>query len=168
MDWLKNIAPTLATAFGGPLAGAAVLAISEALGVSDATQENIKGVLTSGKLTPEQLASLQQAEVAFKTRVMELGVDIERIAATDRDSARKMQIETLSNAPSLLAGIVVIAWAVVQGVILFHVIEDSMRELVIRVLGTLDAALLLVLNFYFGSSASSRDKDRLISTITKQ
>ena len=33
MDWLKQIAPTIATAMGGPLAGMAVSAISKAIGV---------------------------------------------------------------------------------------------------------------------------------------
>ena len=33
MDWLKQIAPTIATALGGPLAGMAVSAISKAIGV---------------------------------------------------------------------------------------------------------------------------------------
>jgi hypothetical protein len=36
MDWLKQIAPTIATALGGPLAGMAVSAISKAIGVDEA------------------------------------------------------------------------------------------------------------------------------------
>ena len=35
MDWLKQIAPTIATALGGPLAGMAVSAISKAIGVDE-------------------------------------------------------------------------------------------------------------------------------------
>ena len=35
MDWLKQIAPTIATAMGGPLAGMAVSAISKAIGVDE-------------------------------------------------------------------------------------------------------------------------------------
>jgi len=167
MDWLKTIAPTIATALGGPLAGTAVALIGKALGMSDASQEKVIDAIKSSNLTPEQLSSIQQAEIAFKTRVMELGVDLERIASQDRDSARNMQVETRSKAPQVLATIVVAAWCLVQSVLLFHVIDDSMRELVIRVLGTLDAALMLVLGFYFGSSASSRDKDRIISAISK-
>ena len=33
MDWLRQIAPTIATALGGPLAGLAVDAISKAVGI---------------------------------------------------------------------------------------------------------------------------------------
>ena len=34
MDWLTQIAPTIATALGGPLAGMAVAAVSKAIGVA--------------------------------------------------------------------------------------------------------------------------------------
>ena len=37
MDWLAQIAPGIATALGGPLAGLAVTAISKALGVDEKT-----------------------------------------------------------------------------------------------------------------------------------
>jgi hypothetical protein len=33
MDWLKTIAPTIATALGGPLAGLAIEAVSKAIGI---------------------------------------------------------------------------------------------------------------------------------------
>ena len=33
MDWLRSIAPTIASALGGPLAGLAVDAVSKAIGI---------------------------------------------------------------------------------------------------------------------------------------
>ena len=35
MEWLKQIAPTIATCLGGPLAGLAVSAVSKALGIDE-------------------------------------------------------------------------------------------------------------------------------------
>ena len=58
MNWLQQIAPTIATALGGPLAGMAVEAIGNALGMSDATKESITDVLKSGTMTAEQTAAL--------------------------------------------------------------------------------------------------------------
>ena len=76
MDWLKSIAPTLATALGGPLAGLAINAVSSALGIdADKVQETI----SSGKLTADQIASIQQAELALKARAQELGLDLSLI-----------------------------------------------------------------------------------------
>ncbi len=42
MEWLKQIAPTIATALGGPLAGMAVSAVSKAIGGAKFSQ-HIKG-----------------------------------------------------------------------------------------------------------------------------
>jgi hypothetical protein len=166
MEWLKQIAPSLATALLGPLGGAAVSAIGSALGMSDADKAKVEAALKSGQLSGEQLAAIQQKEIEFKAQMAGLGVDLEKIAAADRDSARKMQIETKSLVPAALAVVVVLAWVAIQWYLLGHVVDASMRELVARVLGTLDAALTLVLSFYFGSSRSSQDKDDTINKLS--
>ena len=166
MDWLKSIAPTIATAMGGPLAGMAVEAISKAIGV-DPSQ--VQETINSGKMTADQIASLQTAEIALKARAQEMGLDFEKLAVADRSSARQMQMTTGSFVPPLLSVMIVIAWSTIQWFLLTHVIESSMRELVARVLGTLDGALMLVLSFYFGSSSGSQSKDAMLhqSTPTK-
>ena len=64
--------------------------------------------------------------------------------------------------PPILSVLVVVAWVLVQFFLLNHVIDASMRELVARVLGTLDGALMLVLSYYFGSSSGSQAKDDLL------
>jgi len=64
--------------------------------------------------------------------------------------------------PSILSVLVVVAWVLVQFFLLNHIIDASMRELVARVLGTLDGALMLVLSYYFGSSSGSQAKDDLL------
>jgi len=163
MDWLKSIAPTIATAMGGPLAGMAVEAISKAIGVDPS---KVQETINSGKMTADQIASLQTAEIALKARAQEMGLDFEKLAVADRSSARQMQMTTGSFVPPLLSVMIVIAWSTIQWFLLTHVIESSMRELVARVLGTLDGALMLVLSFYFGSSAGSSAKDQLLHQST--
>jgi len=64
--------------------------------------------------------------------------------------------------PPILSVLVVVAWVLVQFFLLNHVIDASMRELIARVLGTLDGALMLVLSYYFGSSSGSQAKDDLL------
>ena len=159
MSWLESIAPTIATAMGGPLAGMAVEAISKAIGVDPSEVQN---TINSGKMTADQIASLQTAEIALKARAQEMGLDFEKLAVADRASARQMQMTTGSFVPPLLSVLVVVAWATIQYFLLTHVIDPTMRELVARVLGTLDGALMLVLSFYFGSSAGSQAKDTML------
>ena len=163
MEWLTQIAPGIATALGGPLAGLAVTAISKALGIDE---KDVQKTIETGKLSAEQLASLKQAEMELQAKAQELGLNFEKLATDDRKSAREMQVSTRSFVPALLSILVVCAWAIIQYFLLTHVIAQEMRELVARVLGTLDGALMLVLSFYFGGSSDSQDKDAMLHRST--
>jgi hypothetical protein len=163
MEWLTQIAPGIATALGGPLAGLAVTAISKALGIDE---KDVQSTIEQGKLSAEQLSSLKQAEIELQSKAQELGLNFEKLAVDDRKSAREMQVSTKSFVPALLSILVVCAWALIQYFLLTHVIAQEMRELVARVLGTLDGALMLVLSFYFGGSSDSQDKDAMLHRST--
>jgi hypothetical protein len=163
MDWLKTIAPTIATALGGPLAGLAIEAVSKAIGIDP---KDVQSTISEGKLSADQIMLLKQAEVAMAARAQEMGLDFAKLNVEDRKSARDMQMSTQSSIPPALAIMIVLAWATVQGFLLTNVIDASMRELIARVLGTLDGALMLVLSFYFGSSSGSQAKDTMIHNST--
>ena len=81
-----------------------------------------------------------------------LDIDLEKIAADDCNSARQMAIATHDWTPRILAVVVICAWVFIQWHLLNSTIVSEMRELVARVLGTLDAALTLVLSYYFGAA----------------
>lgn len=155
MDWkaiIKTVAPTIGTALGGPLGGLAMKAICDALGLSDATEEAISTAISGAK--PEDLLKIKQADQQFARDMKALDVDLARVAAGDRDSARKREADTKDTwTPRLIAFLVIIVWGFVQWRIINHSVPEDMRELVMRVLGTLDAALLVVLYYYFGGSA---------------
>jgi hypothetical protein len=163
MEWLTQIAPGIATALGGPLAGLAVTAISKALNIDE---KDVQSTIEQGKLSADQLSSLKQAEIELQSKAQELGLNFEKLATDDRKSAREMQVSTKSFVPALLSILVVCAWALIQYFLLTHVIAQEMRELVARVLGTLDGALMLVLSFYFGGSSDSQDKDAMLHRST--
>ena len=163
MEWLTQIAPGIATALGGPLAGLAVTAISKALNIDE---KDVQSTIEQGKLSADQLSSLKQAELELQAKAQELGLNFEKLAVDDRKSARDMQVSTKSFVPALLSILVVCAWAIIQYFLLTHVIAQEMRELVARVLGTLDGALMLVLSFYFGGSSDSQDKDAMLHRST--
>lgn len=166
MDLLKtfgpligSVAPTIATALGGPVAGMAVKALSGALfGHEGASEDEIKTALANP--SADQLAALKKIDADFKVQMKALDIDLERIAASDRDSARKMAIMTHDWTPRVLALIVVMSWGIVQWFLLHNVIDPSMRELIARVLGTLDGALMLILAYYFGSAHKHTDPSK--------
>lgn len=163
IDWkglLKSVAPTAATLLAGPFAGMAVEAIAGAIGEPTATKEQVIEKLQSGMLTADQMTSLKAADANLKVRLRELDIDLEKIHAGDRDSARQMAAKTGDIwTPRILALVVLVTWGIVQYHLLTAVVDSTMRELVARLLGTLDAALMAVLYYYYGSSAGSAAKN---------
>ena len=93
MDWLKQIAPTIATALGGPLAGMAVSAISKAIGVDEA---KVGDLISNNKLTADQIAQVKLAEIELQKQAQELGLNFEKLEVEDRKSARDMQSARLA------------------------------------------------------------------------
>jgi len=89
---LSSVAPTLATALGGPLAGLAVKSLSKALlGAEDFSEEAVMDAMATA--SPEQLAAVKKIDADFKVQMKALDIDLERIAVDDRKSARDMQKE---------------------------------------------------------------------------
>ena len=164
MDWMKNICPTLATCLAGPLAGMAVEAVSKAIGVDPSA---VQDTINSGKLTADQIASIQSAEIALKAKAQEMNLDFEQLAVQDRKSARDMQTTTKSFIPPLLALIITLGFfGILIGMMTGKVTSSDALMLL---LGSLGTAWTGVISFYFGSSASSQNKDQLLhqSTPTK-
>jgi hypothetical protein len=157
MDWLKQIAPTIATALGGPLAGLAVDAISKAVGIDP---KDVNKTIADGKLTADQIAQIKTAELAMAARAQELGLDFEKIAVDDRKSAREMQATTQSYIPGLMAIAVTIGFfGILIGLMTEHF---KTSDALMLMLGSLGTAWTGIIAFYFGSSAGSQAKDQLL------
>ena len=164
MSWIESIAPTIASCLGGPLAGLAVEAVSKAIGVDPSS---VQDTINSGKLTADQIASIQSAEIALKAKAQEMNLDFEQLAVQDRKSARDMQTTTKSFIPPLLALIITLGFfGILVGMMTGKVTSSDALMLL---LGSLGTAWTGVISFYFGSSASSQNKDQLLhqSTPTK-
>ena len=162
LNLVKTVAPSIATAVGGPLAGMATRAISEALlGKPDATEDEL--VEAAKNATPEQLLALKQAEQDFVVRMRELDVDLERIANEDRSSAREREVKTGDWTPKALAAVVtcgffgVLFWMIANG------LPANGGEAMLVMLGTLGTAWGAIVSYYFGSSAGSREKTQAMN-----
>ena len=159
MDWLKQIAPTIATALGGPLAGMAVSAISKAIGVDP---DQVGDLISNNKLTAEQIAQVKLAEIELQKQAQELGLNFEKLEVEDRKSARDMQSATRSMMPPLLAGAVTIGFFSIMVMMFFNKI-DSANPAILMMLGSLGTAWTGIIAYYFGSSAGSQAKTDLLS-----
>jgi len=159
MDWLKQIAPTIATALGGPLAGMAVSAISKAIGVDE---EKVGDLIANNKLTADQIAQVKLAEIELQKQAQELGLNFEKLEIEDRKSARDMQSATRSMMPPLLAGAVTIGFFSIMVMMFFNKI-DANNPAILMMLGSLGTAWTGIIAYYFGSSAGSQAKTDLLS-----
>lgn len=146
ISMVSKFAPAIGTALGGPLGGMAVSALASRFGVED----EVKAVTAAIKADPEAAMKLKQLEVEKFKAVL-----ADKANARDREAA----IATSEKAPLInklvspvLALIVVVAWVGIQYTLLNTTVPQEMRELVARVLGTLDGALMVILSYYFGAS----------------
>jgi len=162
LNLVRTVAPSIATAVGGPLAGMATRAISEALlGKPDGTEDEL--LEAAKNATPEQLLALKQAEQNFVIKMRELDVDLERIANQDRNSAREREVKTGDHTPKLLAAAVtfgffgVLFWMIANG------LPANGGEAMLVMLGTLGTAWGAIVSYYFGSSAGSREKTQAMN-----
>ena len=155
-DTLKSLigkvapfAPVVASALGGPGVGAAVGVLSDLLlghKGGDADQ-----VLAAVSNNPDALLKLREADHAYE-------IELERIAAEDRKSARAMRIATGDWVPGALAVFITLGFFGVLGYILSEGVPAQGGEALLVMLGALGAAWGQVIAFYFGSSAGSKAK----------
>ena len=166
MDWKKvvgAVAPGLATALGGPLAGVAASALSDALlGRPDGSEGEIAQAVAVGGA--DALAKIKAAEQAFQVRMRELDIDLERLHQADRANARDREAKTGDVwTPRVLALLItsgffgVLSWLLMQGK------PADGGDALLVMLGALGGAWASVVSYFFGSSAGSAEKTALLS-----
>lgn len=158
MSWLEQVAPTIATALGGPLAGLAVEAVSKVLGIG---ADETKQLLETGKMTADQIAQVKVAEIELQKQAQQLGLNFEQLAVDDRKSARSMQIETKSAMPAVLScGITIGFFGILIAVMRDPAVAANQPLLIM--LGSLGTAWIAVVNYWFGTTNGSQRKDQML------
>lgn len=175
MSWksiIKTVAPTLATALGGPLGGMAVSAIANAVLPEDEVKANesnptkLESLVKSAVLSPgADLAKIKEADQKFEARMTELGIDLERVHQEDRASARRRQEETGDNTPAILAYMYTVGFFGILFILIFYgdMIKPSVSDMLKILLGVFVTLLTGAKEYFFGSSAGSARKNVLLS-----
>ncbi len=70
--------------------------------------------------------------------------------------------------PKLLALFITGSYIFIQYHLITSVVDPSMREMVMRSLGTLDTLVGFVFAFYYGTSLSSQRKQETLDAVTKE
>ena len=120
---------------------------------------------------PEAKAKAQATlmEMAQKGQLAELEAHVKEM-----DSARKREIEIATSefaptinkivTPVLALGTVGLTF-LLFGIIVFAEVKSEAKDIIIYVLGALTSAVTMVLGYYFGSSAGSKEKSQQLDDI---
>ena len=165
MDWKKTIgvlAPTVASALGGPLAGGIVAFLGDLLGIGEPTQEKIAKAFENGQLTGDQIAAIKLKELELQNEEKERGFKYSELEFKDRESARNREVATGDKVNRNLAYFIVVAFVSTVGCTLAGITQvDSV--LAGTLIGYLSAKAEQVLSYYFGSTSNSARKTELIA-----
>lgn len=160
-DIAKNVAPVLAGVLPPPFNVLAGVAVKAALGLdAKATEKQLEQAMVNA--TPEQLLALKTAENAFLLDMEKLGVDLEKIAAGDRDSARKREVDTKDKTPIILALLITMGFFGILAYMLMYGLNKDASDALLIMLGSLGTAWGSVVAYYFGSTSGSARKTEML------
>lgn len=161
-EFLKGLAPTLASALLGPLGGVAVAGLGKIFGIDNATQKDIAAQFEAGKLTPEQIGEIKLLELKLQADEQERKFRYSELEFKDRDSARDMQKVTLSPVPAILTYLLTVGFFGILGAMFyFPDVKDSPPLMIM--LGSIGTAWTGACSFWFGSSRASQNKDAMLA-----
>jgi len=162
MDWKKlvgSIAPVLGGSLGGPFGAMAGSWLADKLGVK---KSELETAITNAN--PATLLKIKELDNTFEVEMKKIGLSKEKLHANDRDSARRMAAKTTLTPQIILACIFVMGFIAVLYAVFSGGVElaDKMKDMANYLLGILSAGLVQIMNFFFGSSAGSKDKNKFI------
>lgn len=159
---LGVIAPTIASALPGPMGSIAKRAVTDLLGLGPgSSEEEIEAKLA--EVSPEVLLQLRQADLNFKEQMAQLEVDILKIAADDRASARARQVALKDRTLPAMAWTIMVSWVGCVAALFMVVPPGANKDLLLLLLGVLTGGAKDVVGYFFGSSAGSARKTEMMN-----
>ena len=148
---LKSLAPTIASAAGGPMAGMAVKMAAQKLGVPEATANEIEDII---EREPEKAVLLKEADKDFKDRIREMEIDLEsfKTEVEDRQHAR----ETFKNdwTPKVFGILALLLYGAYVMAVTIMPHDQNDETIISLVLGQLSGILGTMAAFWFSGSST--------------
>ena len=133
--------------------------IKNALGTDD--DDEVERLLAEG--SPETMVRLKEIDKELRTELKRLDIKEEEIHAGDRDSARDLAKTRGIIVQGTLSATFVVGYFAVLGVLLFtdlfSTMDDFQKGQIGILIGVLTGALAQILNFWFGTTKQSKEKD---------
>ena len=148
---LKTLAPTIASAAGGPMAGMAVKMAAQKLGVPEATANELEDLIEK---QPEKAVLLKEADNEFKDRIREMEIDLEsyKTEVQDRQHAR----ETFKNdwTPKVFGILALLLYGAYVMAVTIMPHDQNDETIISLVLGQLSGILGTMAAFWFSGSST--------------
>ena len=169
---LGTIAPWIAGAIGGPIAGTAVKIGLGAIGLTPTGDDQKDQKLFADGIvgaSTDQLLALKQADNDFAVKMRTLGfqeaVELEKIAADDRANARAREIAVKDKTPKQLAVGTTLGFFALLAIMAFIPMQQTAHDVIVSMTGSLGTVWIMVMSYYFGSSSGSQKKDETIKSM---
>jgi hypothetical protein len=137
-------------------------------------------ILSIGEKVLDKVMPNPQAKAEAQAKLMALAqqgqlAELEAMGK-EMESARNREIQIATSdaapmlnkivTPVLALGTVALTF-ILYGIIIFTDVDEQSKDILIYVLGALTSAVTMVLGYYFGSSAGSKEKDSKIKDLMK-
>jgi hypothetical protein len=137
-------------------------------------------ILSIGEKVLDKVMPNPQAKAEAQAKLMEMAqkgqlAELEAMGK-EMESARNREIQIATSdaapmlnkivTPILALGTVALTF-ILYGIIIFTDVDEQSKDILIYVLGALTSAVTMVLGYYFGSSAGSKEKDSKIKDLMK-
>ena len=154
---IESLAPTVATALGGPFAGTAVTALENSLGLAPGSgQPAIEKAILAGN--PDDLAKVQIAETQLKATIASLGIQEEQLRYADVDSARRREIAVRDYTPEVLLYMSTALVGAAMYMLMTVQVPARNEPLVYSLVGALGVVWTTAVAYFVGSSKGSAEK----------
>tara|TARA_R100000773_G_scaffold22815_1_gene20097 strand:+ start:9132 stop:9605 length:474 start_codon:yes stop_codon:yes gene_type:complete len=147
---LKSLAPTIASAAGGPMAGMAVKMAANKLGLPEtATANEIEDLI---ERKPEKAVLVKEADRDFKSRIREMEIDLEsfKTEVEDRKDARAKFSGDITPKVFCILALILYGAYVMAVTIMPH--DQNDETIISLVLGQLSGILGTCAAFFYGGS----------------
>ena len=151
---LKSLAPTIASAAGGPMAGMAVKMAAKKLGLPDtATANEIEDLI---EREPDKAIIVREADKDFKNRIREMEIDLEsfKTEVEDRKDARENFATDCT--PKVFSVLTLLLYGAFVMIVTLMPHDQNDETIISLVLGQLSGILGTAAAFFYGSSSGKK------------
>ena len=162
---IGTVAPAVAGILipGSPLVGLGIKMLSQTLlNKPDGTLSEVEAELSNA--SPGTMVKLKEVEVEYKA----LDIQMAEVDAKDRANAREREIALKDNTTAILAWIYTVGYFLMVGWLVIKGLPKealAVKDILLPLVGILSAAELSIINYYFGSSAGSAAKNKIMANL---